>query len=72
MAIKIFNGNERWQATEMNIGEVSLISSGLSVLKIENEKFIGDLADITRQTLKDASNMDLILLTKGTFYMRKN
>lgn len=56
----------------MNIGEVSLISSGLSVLKIENEKFIGDLADIIRQTLKDASNMDLILLTKGTFYMRKN
>lgn len=55
----------------MNIGEASLISSGLAVIKVENEKFIADLADVIRETIKDASNMDLILLTKGSFYMRK-
>jgi hypothetical protein len=55
----------------MNIGEASLISSGLAVIKVENEKFIADLGDVIRETMKDASNMDLILLTKGSFYMRK-
>ena len=69
--IKIFNGNERWKAAEMNIGEVALICSGLSVMRIENEKFIADLSDVIKATLENASNMDLILLTKGTFYMRK-
>jgi hypothetical protein len=70
--IKIFNGNERWQAIEMNIGEAALISSGLAVIRVENEKFIADLTDVIKHTIKDASSMDLILLTKGAFYMRKH
>jgi len=69
--IKIFNGNERWKATEMNVGEVALISAGLSTIRVENEKFVADLADVIKATLLDASGVDLILLTKGTHYMRK-
>lgn len=69
--IKIFNGNERWQATEMNISEAALISSGLAVIRIENEKFIADLSDVVKHTLRDASNMDLALLVKGSHHMRK-
>lgn len=69
--IKIFNGNGRWSATEMNSEEVALISSGLPLLRIENEKFIADLADIVRKTLSTARGIDLILLTQGSFYMRK-
>lgn len=55
----------------MNIGEASLICSGLAVIRVENEKFVADLADVIKVTLEHASNMDLILLTKGSFYMRK-
>ena len=69
--IKIFNGNERWSATEMNITEAAMIASGLAIVRVENERFIADLADIIRQTLRDSTGMDLILLTKGAFYMRK-
>lgn len=69
--MKIFNGNVRWQATEMNISEAALISSGLSIIRVENEKFIADLSDVIKHTIKHATNMDLILLTKGSFYMRK-
>ena len=69
--IKIFNGNERWIATEMNITEAAMIASGLAIVRVENERFIADLADIIRQTLRDSTGMDLILLTKGAFYMRK-
>jgi len=54
----------------MNAGEVAIISSGLAMSRVENEHFVADLADIIRNTVKDASNMDLILLTKGAFYMR--
>ena len=69
--IKIFNGNERWTATEMNITEAAMIASGLAIVRVENERFIADLADIIRQTLRDSTGMDLIMLTKGAFYMRK-
>ncbi len=55
----------------MNVGEVALISAGLSTIRVENEKFVADLADVIKATLLDASGMDLILLTKGTHYMRK-
>lgn len=55
----------------MNCGEAALICSGLSVVRVENEKFVNDLADVIKATLEHASNMDLILLTKGSFYMRK-
>jgi len=54
----------------MNAGEVALISSGLAMSRVENEKFVADLGDVIRNVLKDAGNMDLILLAKGTFYMR--
>jgi hypothetical protein len=54
----------------MNAGEVAIISSGLAMARVENEKFIADLSDVMRNTIKDASNMDLILLSKGAFYMR--
>lgn len=30
--IKIFNGNQRWQNIEMNVGEAALISSGLALV----------------------------------------
>jgi hypothetical protein len=43
----------------------------LESVRVENEKFIGDLGDVARHTLKDASEIDLVLLTKGAFYMRK-
>ena len=68
--MKIFNGNDRWRASEMNAGEVALICSGLAMSRVENEKFVSDLGDVIRNILKDAGNMDLILLAKGTFYMR--
>jgi len=55
----------------MNAGEVAIISSGLAISRVENEKFVADLADVMRNTMKDASNMDLILLAKGAFYMRQ-
>ena len=55
----------------MNIGEAALICSGLALLQVQNEKFIADLSDIIAQNLKEAVPIDLILLTKGSFYMRK-
>ena len=54
----------------MNIYEVSIICSGLALVRVENQKFIADVGDIIRHTLKDATGMDLILLTKGALYMR--
>lgn len=68
--IKIFNGNGRWNATEMNIHEASIISSGLALLSIKSEKFVADLGDIIKKNLKEATAQDLILLTKASFYMR--
>ena len=54
----------------MNAQEVSVVCSGLALVRVENQKFIADIGDIIRHTIKDASGMDLILLTKGAFYMR--
>lgn len=69
--IKIFNGNMRWQATELNIQDASIISSGIHLIRVSNEKFLADLGDIIRENLKKATTNDLVLLTKGAFYMRK-
>lgn len=55
----------------MNISEVALITSGLALIGVENQRFIADLADVAKECLQNASNMDLILLTKGSHYMRK-
>ena len=68
--IKIFNGNRRWQATELDQSDVAIIASSIESCSIANEKFIGDLGDIIRHTIKQASELDLVLLTKGAYYMR--
>ena len=68
--IKIFNGNMRWKATELDSTDCSLICSVLEPLKVENEKFIADLGDIVRHTISKSSEIDLVLMCKGTFYMR--
>lgn len=51
--IKIFNQNERWNATEINLQEATNISVAIAVLKIQNEKFIGDIGDIIRMQVND-------------------
>jgi hypothetical protein len=60
----------RWKPTELDATDVSLICSVLESVRVENEKFIGDLGDVVRHNLDNASEVDLVLLTKGTFYMR--
>lgn len=52
--VKIFYGNKRWQATEMNIDEAAIVCSGLALVRIENEKFIADLGDIVRHKINHA------------------
>jgi hypothetical protein len=68
--IKVFNGNKRWKATDLNINEASNISVALASLKLDNENFIADIGDIIRANIKDAENQDLINLAKSTFYFR--
>lgn len=73
--IKLFNGNKRWKATDMNISEAANISIAVSSLRLEGsgpiERFIADLGDIIRANLKEATNTDLTNLAKSTHYMRK-
>lgn len=52
--VKVFYGNKRWKATEMNIDEAAIVCSGLALVKIENEKFIADLGDLIRFKINDA------------------
>ena len=68
--IKVFNVCKRWKQTDLTIHDAAAIASGLSMLKIGNEKFIADIGDIIRAKIKDAEGQDLILLTRGSFYMR--
>ena len=72
--IKVFNGNRRWKATDLDINEATLISIAIASLKLTGggqiERFIADIGDIIRAKVKQASNMDLINLAKTTFYMR--
>jgi len=72
--IKVFNGNKRWKATELNAGEAGNISIAIASLKLAgagpNERFIADIGDIIRKNIKDASNIDLINLAKSTHYFR--
>jgi hypothetical protein len=69
--IKIFNGNKRWENTDLNIDEASNITVAIATLKIKSEKFIADIGDIIRMHLKKASNLDLINLAKSSKYMRE-
>jgi len=68
--IKIFNGNRRWKAIEFEASDCAIIASVLSACQVGNEKFVADLGDIIKHTLKGATELDLVLLTKGAFYMR--
>lgn len=68
--IKIFNGNRRWKATELDASDVAIIVSAIENCKVTNEKFIGDLGDIIRHNIKNATELDLVLMTKGAWYMR--
>ena len=72
--IKIFNGNKRWKPTELNAGEAANISIAIASLRLKGagpiERFIADIGDVIRVTVKDASNTDLINLAKSTHYMR--
>lgn len=68
--IKIFNQNLRWNATEINLSEAANISVAIALLKIQNEKFIGDVGDIIRMNIDEAEGNDLPNLAKSTHYMR--
>ena len=70
--IKVFNGNRRWKATDLNISEASNIAIAIASLKLGNEKFIADIGDIIRANIKQATPVDLINLAKSTHYMRKH
>ena len=52
--IKLFNINPRWNATELNLAEAANISVAIAVLKLNGEKFIGDVGDIIRMKLDEA------------------
>lgn len=71
--IKLFNQNPRWNATELDILEATNISVGIAVLKVKNEKFIGDIGDIIRARLQEGKfePSDLPNLAKSTKYMRE-
>jgi hypothetical protein len=69
--IKLFNNNPRWNATELDLREAANVSVALTVLKVQNEKFIGDIGDIIRMKInEEAEPNDLINLTKSSLYMR--
>lgn len=71
--IKLFNQNPRWNATDLNLMEAANISVGIAVLKVKNEKFIGDIGDIVRMRLTEKDTYeaeDLVNLAKSTKYMR--
>ena len=73
--IKVFNGNKRWKATEINVSEAATVSIAIASLRLEGsgpiERFIADIGDVIRANLKDATNQDLVNLSKSTHYMRK-
>ena len=51
--IKLFNNNPRWKSIEFNLREAANVSVALTVLKVGNEKFIGDICDIIRMKIND-------------------
>lgn len=54
----------------MNITEAAVISSGLALVRIQNQKFIADVGDIIKHNITEAGPLDCIFLAKGAFYMR--
>lgn len=69
--IKLFNGNKRWKAQDLNISEATSISIAVASLKLKNEKFIADISDIIKAYIKNANPVELVNLSKSSFYMRK-
>lgn len=77
--VKVFNGNKRWRATDMNISEAATVAIALASLKMQTaggpggpvDRFSADIGDIIRANLKEASGTDLINLAKSTHYMRQ-
>ncbi len=68
--IKIFNNNEKWKNTDINISEATNIAIAIASLKIVKENFIADVGDIIKANLKEANEVELVNLAKATFYMR--
>ena len=56
---------------EVNISEAAMIVSGLALVKVENQRFITDVGDIIKKRILDAEGLDIVLLAKGTHYLRK-
>ena len=73
--IKVFNGNKRWKATDLSVGEASTIAIAIASLKLEGpgpmERFIADIGDVVRANLKEASGMELVNLAKACHYLRR-
>ena len=59
-----------WRKEELTIHDASAIASGICMLKISDETFIADIANLIRQKINLAVGKDLILLTRGAFYMK--
>ena len=82
--IKVFNNNPRWKPTDVSLFEATNIAISIALMKVKNDKFIGDIADILRMNLQykgedqQVSEVpmtvvtaeDLPNLAKCTFYMR--
>ena len=51
--VKLFNKNPRWTATELNLQEAANISVAIAILKLGNERFIGDVGDIIRMNINE-------------------
>ena len=81
--IRIFNENPRWRGVDMNFIEAANISVAIAILKVNNEKFIGDISDIIRANLQYKGEEmpmnsplqmvepeDLPNIAKSSFYMR--
>lgn len=73
--VKVFNGNKRWKATDLSVGEASTVAIAIASLKLEGpgpiERFIADIGDVIRANLKHALPMELINLAKATHYFRR-
>jgi hypothetical protein len=54
----------------MNLKEAANVSVAVAVLKLNGEKFIGDLGDIIRMKLAEAEASDLPNLVKSSYYMK--
>ena len=54
----------------MNISEAAIVASGLSIVRLENQRFVDDVGDIIRRNISQADPIDLVLLARGSHFMR--